>query len=150
VRTLTFTRTGDVDVASLRNPATQPPRVVSPAEALHGRYRETKTSTVGPQDYDYAVTTNCLRTGDRCMSLFHNSDSYLPLVFGSGKWSVDREFDTPCPTGGTAHQRQTGQYPLPEPPQDPVTLLTGRSHNEVVGSCTSSIDSDDKFARTGD
>ena len=83
LRAVTFTRTGDVDVASLHDPAAQPPRVVSPAEALRGRYRETKASTVGTQDYDYTVTTNCLRTGDRCMSLFHNSDSYVPLVFGS-------------------------------------------------------------------
>ena len=37
-RTVTFTRTGDVDINSLPDPATLPPRVVSPAEALHGRY----------------------------------------------------------------------------------------------------------------
>ena len=37
-RAVTFTRTADVDVTSLPDPAGQPPRVVSPAEALHGRY----------------------------------------------------------------------------------------------------------------
>jgi hypothetical protein len=32
-RSVTFTRTGDVDVTSLPDPNTLPPRVVSPAEA---------------------------------------------------------------------------------------------------------------------
>ncbi|KZS64177.1 hypothetical protein LAUMK35_03047 [Mycobacterium pseudokansasii] len=36
--TVTFTRIGDVDLNSLPDPATLPPRVVSPAEALRGSY----------------------------------------------------------------------------------------------------------------
>jgi hypothetical protein len=43
-RTVTFTRTGDVDVMGLRSPGTLPARVVSPAEALHGRYRNPASS----------------------------------------------------------------------------------------------------------
>lgn len=72
-RDVTFTRTADIDVTGLPDPATQGPRVVSPAEALHGRYHHTVTylRTSGKQEYDFAVRTDCLRTGDRCMSYFH-------------------------------------------------------------------------------
>ncbi len=79
-RTVTFTRTGDVDLDSLPDPAGQAPRVVSPAEALHGRYHPTRTSAnVGNlkitwPEYDYVVRTDCLRTGERCMSFFRNPD----------------------------------------------------------------------------
>ncbi len=49
-RTVTFTRTGDVDLDAdfytLPDPADLPPRVVSPAEALRGRYHITRTFTM--------------------------------------------------------------------------------------------------------
>ncbi len=38
--TVTFTRTGDIDISTLPDPAALPARVVSPAEALHGSYRQ--------------------------------------------------------------------------------------------------------------
>ena len=37
-RTVAFTRTADTDISLLPDPASLPPRVVSPAEALHGSY----------------------------------------------------------------------------------------------------------------
>jgi hypothetical protein len=151
-RTVTFTRTGDVDVNSLPDPASQPPRVVSPAEALHGRYHLAATFAVNgnKQDQDLAVRTDCLRTGDRCMSYFHSPDFDAPLVFGSGKWSWDREVDQPCPVGGTSHVRFTAEFPLPQPPQDPIALLTGHGHQQETGSACVSSDIDIKFVRTGD
>jgi hypothetical protein len=131
-RTVTFTRTGDVDVNSLPDPASQPPRVVSPAEALHGRYHDTQTFAGGYKfEYDYAVRTDCLRTGDRCVSYFHNPDSVVPLVFGAGKWTEDKD------------------YPLPQPRQDPITLLTRHGHQTSTGSACSGGDFDEKFSRTG-
>jgi serine/threonine-protein kinase len=148
-RSVTFTRTGDVDVASLPDPATQPPRVVSPAEALRGTYHDTVTENGHKTEYDEVVRTDCLRTGDRCMSFFHGS-GFTPLVFGSGTWTVNRAWDLPCPNGGTYHETTTGQFPAPAPPQDPIALLTGRGHNEVNSTCVTSGDFDEKFVRTGD
>jgi Protein kinase domain len=149
--TVTFTRTGDVDVNSLPDPANQPPRVASPAEALHGRYHLRTTYADGnTHEYDYAVRTECLRTGDRCMSDFHNPESGVPLVFGSGKWTRDEETDAPCPSGGTSHYHFTAVFPLPQPPQDPITLLTGHGHQDQTAPCAGSWDFDDKFVRTGD
>jgi hypothetical protein len=151
-RTVTFTRTGDVDVTSLPDPASHAPRVVSPAEALRGRYHLTRTFASGSQqqEYDYAVRTDCLRTGDRCMSFFHEPNSATPAVFASGKWIYDREYDAPCPAGGTSHVKVTAEYPLPAPPQDPITLLTGHGHLQETGSACVSSDFDDKFVRSGD
>ncbi len=68
-RTVTLRRTGDVDLSSLPDPATQSPRVKTPADALHGRYHEVlKLHTV--HEYDNGVRTDCLRNGTRCMSYF--------------------------------------------------------------------------------
>jgi hypothetical protein len=153
-RTVTFTRTGDVDINSLPDPASEPPRVVSAAEALHGRYRKTLTYTNGlknPPELDLVVRTDCLRTGDRCMSYFHEPNNVAPLVFESVKWISDIEGDNQCPdVSGTTHMKVTADYPLPQPPQDPITLLTGHGHNEATGACSGSGDFDDKFVRSGD
>ena len=150
-RAVTFTRSGDVDVNSLPDPATQPPRVVSPAEALHGRYHNTITySNGGKLETDFAVRTDCLRTGDRCMSYFHNPDNIAPLVFGSGTWIWNSEKDDKCPAGDPEKITQTAQFALPAPPQDPITLLTAHGHHEQTGSCATSLEMEMKFVRTGD
>jgi serine/threonine-protein kinase len=46
--------------------------------------------------------------------------------------------------------RPTTTYPLPAPPQDPITLLTGHGNDESTGSDCVGGDFDDKFVRTGD
>ena len=151
-RAVTFTRMGDVDVNSLPDPAALTPRMVSLAEALRGRYHETETYTNANQfEYDVAVRTDCLRTGDRCVSHFHNaSTSFAPLVFDGGKWVVDEEGELQCPTGGTTRLSINADYPPPQPPQDPITLLAGHGHQDQTAPCASSSDFDDKFVRTGD
>jgi hypothetical protein len=150
-RTVTFTRTGDVDINSLPDPANHAPRVVSPAEALHGRYHQTQTFAAGTKnEYDYLVRTDCLRTGDRCMSYFHIEGSGIPLVFSGGKWTWDRDIDDKCPGGDPEHVKVTAEYPLPTPSQDPITLLTGDGRQVQTGSCAGSFDFNQQFARAGD
>jgi serine/threonine protein kinase len=156
-RTVTFTRTGDMDINSLPDPAALPARVESPAAALHGRYRETTTyaNSKGALPTrpatDYAVATNCLRTGDRCMSYFHAPNSSRPLVFSAGTWNLDLVADGRCPgSGDPAHTNLTAQYPLPQPPQDPIAVLTGHGHWNVTGSCGTDTDTNETFTRTGD
>ena len=86
--TMTFTRTKDMDLDALKDPAPLPPRTPSPAEALHGRYHGVVTYTTGQtsDEVNYTVTTDCLRTGDRCMSYFYTPTVSQALVFGDGKW----------------------------------------------------------------
>lgn len=150
-RTATFTRIGDVDVNSLPDPATKAPRMVSPAQALRGRYHLTKTFRDGNHyEADMAVRTDCLRTGDRCMSYFHNHDSFAALVYGNAMWNVNEDADAACSAGGTLHRLRTAVYPLPASPQDPITLLTGHGHEETTGPACISGDFDEKIERTGD
>ena len=126
--------------------------MVSPAEALHGRYHVTQTYANGAAvpEYDGAVRTDCLRGGERCMSYFYNAEIDKPLVFANGKWTLNWQVDAPCSAGGTEHVKQTADYPMPQPPQDPITLLTGHGHVVVTGSACVGGDFDDKFVRTGD
>jgi len=155
-QTVSFTRTGDVDVNSLPDPAALPPRVVSPAQALRGHYDEKRTfasKNFPAEQADYAVVTDCLRTGDRCMSFFHAlSHPDRPLVFSAGNWTLDMGYDVQCSGGGPAnHVKQTAQYPLPAPPQDPITLLTGHGQQVQSGGCNAlSTNFDETFTRTGD
>jgi serine/threonine-protein kinase len=152
--TVTFTRTGDIDVNTLPNPGSLPPRVMSPAEALHGRYLETTTfANRQPQtETTYSVTTDCLRTGDRCMSYFHSpSSGFVGLVFGDGLWTSSLEGDAKCPySGGPSHVTETAQFPLPQPPQNPIATITGHGHQQHTGSCAINTDVDITFTRIGD
>ncbi len=152
-RGVTFTRTGDVDVNTLADPNTLPPRVVSPAEALHGRYRQTNTQPNGYTEHlEWAVITSCLRTGDRCMSMFHRPPAKAwPLVFDGGTWTYSQGFDSACTLGGTSRVQVVAKYPLPQPPQDPIALLIGHGHEDVTGGTRcKSTDVEIKFTRLGD
>jgi serine/threonine protein kinase, bacterial len=152
-RTVTFTRTGDPDLSKVPDPAALPPRAASPASALRGRYHEAITyangSTALGQD-DVTVRTQCLRTGDRCLSLFHAPDGVVPLVFAGSKWTRDDEGTVPCNLGGTTQIKITAEYPLPEQMQDPIQELVGHGTNVSTGSTCVGGDFEDKFTRTGD
>jgi serine/threonine-protein kinase len=63
-------------------------------------------------------------------------------------WTHD--FDTVCESDGNVEPaKNTGEFPLPQPPQDPITLLTGRGHEDSTAACSGG-DYDQKFVRTGD
>jgi protein kinase-like protein len=153
-RPVTFTRTGDVGVNSLPDPAKLPARVASPAEALHGRYHWTRAFKNGlPQLQDGpAVVTDCLRTGDRCMSYFQSGSFDMPMTFGGGNWTMTLDQDQ-AGCGGTVHIQVSAQYPLPQPPQDPIAKLIGHGHTEQtgieIGTCATKTDFDDSFTRVG-
>jgi serine/threonine-protein kinase len=151
-RTVTFTRTGDVDLESLPDPVALAPRVVSPAEALRGRYQQTRSfPSVGQQQQtEYQVRTACLRTGDRCMSFFYGQAGEVePLVFSGDKWALLTESPFAC-RGAQSQVKKTGQYPLPQPLQNPITLLTGHGRQEQSQPCAGNVEFDETFTRTGD
>jgi serine/threonine-protein kinase len=155
-RSVTFTRTGDVDVNAdfkgLPDPAKLPARVVSPAEALRGRYRIARTYTgMGTQQLgESAVTTYCLRAAERCMSYFSVAAGDLPLIFDGANWDWKDESDGPCPNGEMSHLSATAQFPLPQPPQNPIAVLTGHGTWIQTGSCAVNLGIDETYTRTGD
>jgi hypothetical protein len=111
-RTVTFTRTGDVDPASLPDPATLAPRVASPAAALHGHYQLSRTFT-GKQPQvlgNSALATDCLRNGVRCMSYFHSAMGDVPLVFSGATWTWAENSDGKCQNGRSGRWSRTPRY----------------------------------------
>lgn len=153
-RTVVFTRIGDVDLNSLPDPANQPARVPSPAAAWHGRYHETSTpDTTRFQGYsrDTTVETDCLRTGERCVSYGNYDRGHDVRIFANGKWTNTYDGTAKCDDNKTFSTNFHYEFPLPQPLQDPITLLTGRAHNVATGSaCAGTYDYAVKYERTGD
>jgi serine/threonine-protein kinase len=149
-----FTRTGDVqDSVSVADPAAQPARVESPAQALHGSYRETDTYTEGGRntEVNFNIQTYCLRTGERCLSSWLNPDHAKILIFSGDQWVLTTtSSNAECTNGGRADRVFSAQYPLPQPPQDPITLLTGRGHYTITGDCPFNSDFDSRVERSGE
>lgn len=141
-RTVTFTRIGDVDLNSLPDPASQPVRVASPAEAWHGRYHETQTpdAKYNPSSENFFVQTDCLRTGERCVSVGKTDKGAEGYVFADGKWVTQFGGPSICPDPNqSVSDKYHWELPLPQPPQDPITLLTGHGHRDVTGAVPVSV-----------
>jgi serine/threonine-protein kinase len=148
-----FTRTGDIQPdVSIADPQAQPPRVASPAQALRGQYRESDRYTDGRNaEANFDIQTYCLRTGERCLSVWVNPDDTKNLLFSQNKWVLtNTSGDAKCNNGAMAKSEVNIEYPLPQPPQDPITLLTGRGHYTVTGDCPFNSDFDSRVERTGD
>ena len=151
-RVVTFKRIRDVTPADgVEDPANVPARTKSPAMALHGLYHSERTYTMGAkQEGDYNVQTACVRTGERCISFFYSADGFnQPLAFANEKWTRSDESDTNCKNGaGTVHIKQSAEFPLPEPAQEPITLLSGTGHQDEQGTaCPNAFDYTQKFTR---
>ncbi|BDB45179.1 MULTISPECIES: serine/threonine-protein kinase [Mycobacterium] len=154
-RSVTFTRTGDADLAGLPDPAALPARVASPALGLRGFYRSRVTTASGQPklaDQDFSVDTFCLRGGDRCLSRFVLTDltDHQLFIFANNAWTENSEEDVPCPAGGTSHVRMTGVFPLPKPAADPITTLSGHGMEDVSGSTCKGGPYDQVFNRIRD
>ena len=100
---------------------------------------------------NFDIQTYCLRTGQRCLSYWLNPNDAKILVFAQNQWVLaNTSADSQCKSGGRAHREISLQYPLPQPPQDPITLLTGRGHYTITGDCPYNSDFDSRVQRTGD
>jgi serine/threonine-protein kinase len=98
------------------------------------------------------VKTPCLRTGERCISHFLDpkDGSSKTLVFANGEWKRTSEYAaTVCTTDGNRIVT-TGEFPLPQPAEDPITLLTGHAHQDSTSPACKDWDYDERFVRTGD
>jgi hypothetical protein len=149
---VTFTRTGDVPkTVAIAEPQAQPPRVTSPAAGLHGRYQETDTYADGGRsaEVNFDIQSYCLRNGQRCLSYWSSPNDAKTLVFSQNQWVLTTTAsDSQCKNGGPAHREISLQYPLPQAPQDPITLLTGRGHYTITGDCPFNSDFDSRVQRT--
>jgi hypothetical protein len=153
-RTVTLTRTGDTDIAKLPDPTHLDPRAVSPAEALHGSYDDQTTYASGLKTVvNYGVRTDCLRAGDRCMSMFIAAKVKAAFVFANGVWTLNQDYTSGCSSGAKAHANFTETMALPQPPQNPITSLSAHGYENVTqvpGATCNSQTYDETYTRTGD
>jgi serine/threonine-protein kinase len=126
MRTVTLTRVGDGESPNVPDPSALPPRAASAAEALHGRYHFSINDPTGVNHLaaDYFVRTYCLRVGEQCSSFMRKVDNTeaVPLIFRNGEWTY-RLQSVACNSGPPGTQTYT--YPLPQPLQNPIALLSG-------------------------
>ena len=138
-RTINLTRTGDLDISSVDDPTTLPPLKPSPAAGFRGQYRYQHRGEDGdPHEVVGSVQTRCLRTVERCMSYFSEPRSAEPFVYADGQWVL--HYNAPVSCGGAAGPRvqvdRIATLDLPSPASNPIDLLVGRGHEEVVsGPC---------------
>lgn len=153
-RTVTMKRTGDVDITKLDDPAGLPTRIHSPAQGFRGHYRYTYSSAGASYDTDGYVRTDCLRTGERCMSYFSSPRSAEPFVFADGRWTLHYSGPVSCGSlsGPRTQVDRTAELELPDPASDPIQAITGRGQQQVVnGPCMSPLDNYNlRFTRTAD
>ncbi len=73
-----------------------------------------------------------------------------PLVFDGGKWAWTDSTEGPCPNGDLSTLTADAQFPLPQPPQNPIHALSGHGTWVQTGSCAIDLEFDETFTRTGD
>ena len=152
---VTFTRTGDVPAGAdlPPDPARLPPRVVSPAEALRGRYliSRTFTSQQPPRFEETAdVVTDCVRTGERCSSYVSFRSGDVAMLYGGEGWQWSVRTSASCPGGATAPLAVDARFPLPQPPRNPLASLTGTGTWMRDAPCPQNVAFGQTFTRTGD
>jgi hypothetical protein len=84
------------------------------------------------------------------MSYFYSHTTDTPLVFDGGKWILDEQYSVNAQGCNNLTLTSHGEYPLPAPPQNPITLLNGHGHHEQTGNCFANVDFDETITRTGD
>lgn len=156
-QTVTLTRTGDgVGDAEVADPEAQPAPEASPATALWGEYRQVQINPLSGQVYPpttYTGNTQCLRTGDRCLTYLVDpvSKAILVMTFAQGQWtSTSAPVDSTCPDGGRATSTLTGEFALPQPLTDPITAVTGIQRTAQTGACQGALTLDVTLTRIGD
>jgi hypothetical protein len=156
---VTLNRVGDAPAnANLPDPAASPPLSPSVAQGFRGEYSETDTVR-GSQSTGtaaYHVTTDCLRSGDRCVSYAIGDPVpdgggvllFASYTFADSKWSTSGvSVTTQCGTG----IRNVTFYLPATPVPNPITTLTGEGQIDYTGDkCPAQVLQDYQLRRTGD
>jgi hypothetical protein len=150
-RTVNLTKTGAVD-ASTGGPAAVPPRKSSPAMGFRGRYRYTHIVSSHLSDVEGTVQTHCLRSGERCMSYFYEPESSEPFVFEDGRWNLHYSAPVDCQAADLrVRVDRAAELALPQPTDDPIDVLEGNGHEQVLGGpCSGQSNFQLRFERIGD
>ena len=152
--TVTFARTGSIDVNTLPDPAALPPRVVSPAEVLHGHYHLTRNFSNGSPQQDLLYTV-----GHRLSSHRRTVHELLPWAVGLPtadiqRREVDLRHRVRRQVSGQrrphAAEVQRASIQCPSPRRTRSSCSSGHGHQEQTGNCAASTEVTETFTRTGD
>lgn len=153
-RTVTLTRTGDANMANIADPTQLPPRVTSPAQGFRGHYRYIYSAQGLSHDNQGYVRTDCLRTGERCVSAFQAADSAEPFVYADGRWTLHYNAPVSCGSADGPRVRidRSAELELPQPASDPIATVFGHGQEEVTGeTCAIPLSNYNlRFERVGD
>lgn len=154
---VTVARSGDAEPdVEVGDPTAEQPRASSPGSALWGDYVLTQTNPQTGEVYPpttYSGNTRCVRTGEHCLSYLVEpaSAALLVLTFADGKWtSTSAPDDAPCDDGAPGTSVLTGEFALPQPVPDPITVLTGTQRTVRTGACPGETTLDVRLERVGD
>ena len=153
-RSVTLTRTGDVDPAiAVLDPDRLPARVSNRAEGLSGRYRVLVTDTATGETeppMERKVRTYCVPTGERCVTLLTAENRELTFVFADGAWSYQISEPGRCPDGRPTVVHDRAEFALPVPASDPIEKLTGKRQLTTDAPCAGTTDGTVLVERIGD
>jgi hypothetical protein len=158
-----LTKTADASDVDVPDPSAQPALTTSPAAGLHGRYTRTGSNTVtgAPGRVEnVTITTECVRTGERCASLIvYDKDPAKPnepvgfnvFVFADGVWT--RKYialDQHCNPSGTATLTRNETFRLPDPAPNPIPRFEADHEYVYAGDCPATNRWKYIYERTGD
>lgn len=166
---MTLTRVGDVDPAvAVADPHAVPALSASAQDGLKGKYSQVntyrgaggapQTGEVEVQAKTVDMMTMCLRNTEQCWALatatYHGTTVQWPLAFANGVWSVSRRAsrDEGCPDRSTTEMVMHSDYPMPQPPLNPVPQLTGTESLDFDSPstpCAGAFAYDSVLKRTG-
>ena len=166
---MTLSRVGDVERGvPVADPHAVAPLSVSAPDGLKGRYRQVNTfrgqGAPPPNDETEVeaktveMMTMCVRNTEQCWALatadFDGTTVQWPMVFANGMWSVSRRasHNEACPNQSSTEMVMHSDYPMPQPPLNPVPRLTGTEtfdFHSPSTPCVGAFDYDSVLERTG-
>jgi hypothetical protein len=156
---VTVSRVGDVNAAlAIPAPASQAPLHTSAGAALRGRYNkiQTRQGQVVTPAIALAVTTDCVRNTERCLTFTVYDPPERPLrrVAGyqllDGRWSSVVPYDVTCPDGTPVRITVATEWPMPQGHADPIAKLVGTQRDVYAEPCVKTVESQLVLERIGD
>ncbi|CAN5588485.1 hypothetical protein BH09ACT8_BH09ACT8_63440 [soil metagenome] len=166
---MTLNRVGDVDHGvPVADPHAVTALSASAPDGLRGRYRQVNTyrgqgappsnDEIELQAKAVDMMTMCVRNTEQCWALatanYDGKTVQWPMAFANGVWSVGRRAShgEDCPNQSTTEMVMHSDYPMPQPPLNPVPKLTGTESFDFHSPntpCAGAFDYDSVLERTG-
>ena len=166
---MSLTRIGDVEPGiPVADPRAVTALSASAPDGLKGRYRQVSTyrgqgkpppnDEIELESKTVDMMTMCVRNTEQCWALatanYGGETVQWPMAFVNGVWSVSRRasHNEGCPNRSTTETVMHSDYPMPQPPLNPVPRITGTESFDFHSTstpCAGAFDYDSVLERTG-